>query len=218
MNKETQLRALRPSRKKIKTAINCAAEIIQAGRRFSGKRTAYLRRGKTRSCGDCDALPRLEGTRRLDLTGQRFGKLTALEPVGQGPGGTYKWRCRCDCGRECAAAVANLRNGHTRSCGCESRPPRVHNIEGTCVEVIRSETLRSNNTSGATGVDWLPGLGRWRAVLCFKGERHYLGLYQRFEDAVQARKEAEAKYFGSFLAEYDAGAFARPEKSGVIAP
>lgn len=173
---------------------DCGAETVV--------RTAYLRRGKARSCG-CDAeSPKLAGSACFDLTGMRFGKLTALEPLGKS-GRTYKWRCRCDCGGECAAAVANLRNGHTRSCGCESRAPRVHNVEGTCVEVIRSNRLRVNNTSGAVGVERYRE-SCWRASICFKGERHYLGLFSRFEDAVQARKEAEEKYFGAFLADYDA--------------
>ena len=84
-------------------------------------RTCYLRKGKTHSCG-CDFREnRLDGTNRLDLTGQRFGKLTAVESLERGPGRNYRWRCVCDCGGECAVTVANLRNGHTRSCGCESR-------------------------------------------------------------------------------------------------
>jgi len=33
----------------------------------------------------------------LDLTGQRFGKLTVIEPTQQH--GRLVWRCKCDCGR-----------------------------------------------------------------------------------------------------------------------
>ena len=51
--------------------------------------------------------------RRLDLTGQRFGKLTAIEYVGN-----KKWRCICDCGKTIVARTAGLRNGETKSCGC----------------------------------------------------------------------------------------------------
>ena len=168
-------------------------------------RTCYLRKGTTHSCG-CDFREkRLEGTNRLDLTGQRFGRLTAVKPLGKS-GQTYKWLCRCDCGNECAVAVANLRNGHSQSCGCANGNAleHVHYVDGTCVELIRNNPIRSNNTSGCTGVVWRRSLGRWSADIGFKGERHFLGLYDSFEDAVRARKEAEAKYFGSFLATYDA--------------
>lgn len=52
-----------------------------------------------------------------DLTGQRFGRLTVLEPV-TGRGRT-KWRCRCDCGRTTVVGSAHhLTSGNTKSCGC----------------------------------------------------------------------------------------------------
>ena len=165
-------------------------------------RTCYLRKGTTHSCG-CDFREdRLEGSKRLDLTGQRFGKLTAVEPLGK-TGDAYKWRCRCDCGGECEVAVANLRNGHTQSCGCTGGTPNITLVDGTCIELIRNNTIRSNNSSGVTGVVWQKRARRWRAEIGFKRKRYFLGLYDSFDDAVKARKNAEAKYFGSFLAEYD---------------
>lgn len=33
-----------------------------------------------------------------DLTGQRFGLLTVLEPAEIGKRGVKRWLCRCDCG------------------------------------------------------------------------------------------------------------------------
>ena len=55
----------------------------------------------------------------IDLTGQRFGKLTVLEKSTLNNGHTNaNWRCRCDCGNEKIARAASLRSGATRSCGC----------------------------------------------------------------------------------------------------
>lgn len=48
-----------------------------------------------------------------DLTGQRFGRLTALEYVG----GRY-WLCRCDCGNSHRVHGSNLVGGLVKSCGC----------------------------------------------------------------------------------------------------
>jgi len=57
-----------------------------------------------------------------DLRGQRFGRLTAIECVGdKGTGGVGRklyWRCKCDCGNECIAQCNNLTRGGTTSCGC----------------------------------------------------------------------------------------------------
>ena len=149
--------------------------------------------------------------KKLDLTGQRFGKLTVLAPA-ENIGTRTAWLCRCDCGRETVVATMRLRDGHRTSCGCDKenfgKPPAeigrasLTYVDGTCVEMIRASTKRCNNTSGVPGVDWMIRKRRWRATICFKGKRHYLGSYGKFEDAVQARKQAEADLYQPFLEEY----------------
>ena len=52
----------------------------------------------------------------IDLEGQRFGRLVAIEKVnGTKP---LKWLCKCDCGNLKSVRSCDLRSGHTRSCGC----------------------------------------------------------------------------------------------------
>lgn len=53
-------------------------------------------------------------SRFIDLTGQRFGKLTVLNRVGDK--GSV-WHCKCDCGRETTVLGGNLREGKSTSCG-----------------------------------------------------------------------------------------------------
>jgi hypothetical protein len=60
----------------------------------------------------------------IDLAGQRFGRLTALEPTRRPRADGYHavyWLCRCDCGADVTVAARHLGNGHTRSCGCLMR-------------------------------------------------------------------------------------------------
>jgi hypothetical protein len=52
-----------------------------------------------------------------DLTGRAFDRLAVIDYAGA-RGGHQFWRCRCSCGRTCAATANNLLRGHTRSCGC----------------------------------------------------------------------------------------------------
>ena len=66
----------------------------------------------TQSCG-C--------LRRIDLTNQLFGRLTALRDVGQTKSGNVLWRCRCQCGNITTVAFSKLTSGHTKSCGCLQR-------------------------------------------------------------------------------------------------
>lgn len=58
--------------------------------------------------------------------------------------------------------------------------------------------LRSNNTSGVTGVYWIKSRNKWRASICLNGKNKYLGHFSDFNDAVTIRKQAEKKYFGEF--------------------
>ena len=58
-----------------------------------------------------------------DLRGQRFGRLTALEPTDRRSRGCLVWRCRCDCGAEVEVESRRLKPGAMLSCGCKEKPP-----------------------------------------------------------------------------------------------
>src|SRR5215831_16578997 len=57
-------------------------------------------------------------TRFKNLTGQKFGRLTALRPVGKDAGRNVLWLCHCDCGKEMVTRGFALGMGRTTSCGC----------------------------------------------------------------------------------------------------
>ncbi len=142
--------------------------------------------------------------KKLELTGQHYGHLTVLGPA-ENIGTRTAWHCRCDCGRETVVRTNRLRSGHTTSCGCLGPGAGLMSltyIDGTCVEMLRAKTVRKNNTSGVPGVDWWAAKQRWRASICFKGKRYYLGCYARFEDAVQARKRGEERLHDEFVREF----------------
>jgi hypothetical protein len=59
-----------------------------------------------------------------DLTGQRFGRLVALERISPPGVGPVLWRTRCDCGTERVERTMRLCSGDTVSCGCLARERR----------------------------------------------------------------------------------------------
>lgn len=63
--------------------------------------------------------------RKVDLAGQRFGRLTVIEEAGRDKQRNALWKCKCDCGNECVVSSNNLRRGHTTSCGCFNRERSV---------------------------------------------------------------------------------------------
>ena len=56
--------------------------------------------------------------------------------------------------------------------------------------------LRKDNTSSVKGVYY--SNNKWVASIQVNKKRIYLGSFDKFEDAVRVRKEAENKYFGEF--------------------
>lgn len=54
----------------------------------------------------------------IDLTGQRFGRLTVLFKSRTSKDGGIIWVCKCDCDKKVEVKSGNLRSGHTSSCGC----------------------------------------------------------------------------------------------------
>lgn len=87
----------------------------------------------------------------IDLTGQRFGRLSVLRKIGNDKHGISQWDCVCDCGRSTIASLSNLRNGNTTSCGCYGRERKrdankTHGMTGTRLHRIwKSMKTRCEN-------------------------------------------------------------------------
>lgn len=57
-------------------------------------------------------------TMRIDISGQRFGRLITIKRLIPSGETRNKWLCQCDCGNKCLATTSDLRRGKTKSCGC----------------------------------------------------------------------------------------------------
>ena len=58
--------------------------------------------------------------RCVDLTGQKFGKLTVIKKEKSSADGDSKWLCECECGNSIIMRGASLRKTAVipKSCGC----------------------------------------------------------------------------------------------------
>ena len=81
--------------------------------------------------------------RAIDLSGQRFGRLTVMERAGKGAQGKARWLCRCDCGNHMVTRSDCLRgqNG-TSSCGCISIEQRPSMRAKALASVLRHGACR----------------------------------------------------------------------------
>lgn len=57
-------------------------------------------------------------SKRKDLTGQKFGKLTVLRYSHTNHNGVVYYECKCECGNTKVIGGNNLKNNTTKSCGC----------------------------------------------------------------------------------------------------
>ena len=80
--------------------------------------TKKLMRGTVTDCGCIQRTTVANGPIAEDITGQRFGKLTAASKE-ESKGGKTRWLCICDCGKPKVAFTSMLKSGHTWHCGCE---------------------------------------------------------------------------------------------------
>lgn len=151
-----------------------------------------------------------------DLTGKRFGRLTVIKDTGKRKHRNVVWLCKCDCGNFKEIKAEHLRYERTVSCGCFNREQasvRGKNIaekkiyETDLVEDTRlgllTQKISKRNTSGFKGVSWSTRDKRWLSYIRFQKKRHYLGSFTNKQDAINARKEAEKKYFKPILEKYN---------------
>jgi hypothetical protein len=92
-----------------------------------------------------------------DLSGQKFGRLTAISisRIENYKGGTKHryYKCRCDCGKIIEVQSYSLTNGNTKSCGCFQREKcgdtfRKHGGMGTRLyNIWKGMKKRCNNSN-----------------------------------------------------------------------
>ena len=117
---------------------------------------------------------------------------------------------RCDCGNLTYKTVNALKSGRVLSCGCKYRETRSETVkhrrdmvEGTNVSnIVVSKHLRSNNTSGHTGVGLDRRTGKWYAYINFQKKHYNLGLHKDKSAAIRARRAAEARLHDPVILEY----------------
>lgn len=77
----------------------------------------------------------------IDISGQRFGRWTALRRIPPAKPGGCKWVCQCDCGAEREVYLSHLRRGASRSCGCFAVEAHTRHGEANTVLYRRHKAM-----------------------------------------------------------------------------
>lgn len=149
----------------------------------------------------------------IDLTGTKIGMLSIMERKKEN--NRIYYLCKCDCGNIKNISSYLLTSGRVRSCGCLQKEWAIkqgNNIgdmfvknyikDETNIKAISRIKPMAHNTSGHSGVKWDKEREKWIAEIRFKNKIYYLGRYEKKEDAIKAREEAEEKFHKEFLKNY----------------
>lgn len=143
------------------------------------------------------------GPKAQPLTGQTFGRITVLGPVGRTADNRYViYLCQCSCGTLKEIRGCNLRYGHTRSCGCLSlellsERARVH---GRCTEGAyqswRKMKYRCRNSDdpaypryGGRGIDYCDAWESFEQFYADMGDRPAGTSIERIDNSKGYYKE-----------------------------
>ncbi len=138
-------------------------------------------------------------SKRLDLTGKVFGKLTVLDFSHAENGYTY-WNCKCECGNEKIIRGIYLTDKRRpiKSCGClvkEKSPKNLedyrcgtHNMSKTkFYNVWNSMVMRCNNPNSKAykryGARGIKVCARWR-----KFNNFYEDMFQKYEQGLSIER------------------------------
>lgn len=153
----------------------------------------------------------------IDLTGKKFSKLLVLgvdskKQVIHANGkkkNIYYWKCKCDCGKEVIRTARGLKSGATKSCGCNKDYKKLIEYnkktifkEGTNLALL-NKAINKNSITKVRGVVFSKEKNKYVASIGFKGKVYNLGSYTNVEDAINAREEAEKKYYKPILEKYN---------------
>jgi hypothetical protein len=88
--------------------------------------------------------------------------------------------------------INGLQVDHIDGNGLNNRSDNLRLV--TQQENLKNQKLRSDNDSGYQGVGWHKPRQKWRAYITVDGKLEHLGLFDKLEDAIAARQQAEIKY------------------------
>ena len=134
-----------------------------------------------------------------DLTGQRYGRLTAQHRAERAKNGNIMWLCLCDCGNTALVTAHCLRSGHTQSCGCYQKEragdsnrkhgrtkSRLHNEWLSMKARCYNKNNKRYNRYGERGIEvcqeWLDSFEAFRDWALANGYQDDLTLDRRDND------------------------------------
>ncbi|MEK2534372.1 hypothetical protein WN873_02115 [Tetragenococcus halophilus] len=206
-------RVLRPSDGK-KYYYDC--ECLKCGKIYQVYQNT-LKNGKGKMCRACAGKERAEEQREIhqEIIGKQFGRLTVTGWT-KGKKNRTVYTCDCACGNKTTVGYNELVTGKKSSCGCLRKDEAIKRIEQTYEPMYKKQKeaqidgtiayeldakVSKNSKTGINGVS-KTNKGKYRAYINLARKQYHLGIFETLEEAKQARKEAEKKFYEPILKKY----------------
>ncbi len=129
------------------------------------------------------------GRQVIDISGQRFGRLVAVQFVAVNSDGKAEWDCQCDCGNTVTTTSDRLRHGGKDHCGCLSVEREASRAEQFSDLYASKHNWIGHEVGLLSVVDLEPfqpgSRGRWRCV-CECGGQRFLSAAKLASGAVKS--------------------------------
>ncbi len=158
-----------------------------------------------------------------DLSNRKIGKLQVIEPVNYNlETKQVIYKCKCDCGNDCDIEAISLKIVLAPNCGCipEGNAPTIResHMFSNDQKIMKSRENKSisksiKQKSNHVGVS--KQHGKFFANITIDNKMIFLGRFEKEEDAIKARKDAEIKYKEKILGSYTKRKTFYTEQKGV---
>lgn len=176
-------------------------ECLLCGTHFvAGGQVIHNLESEEKACPECNRLKKLWDLSRPYI-GKSFNGVEVMAPY-TGPKkkrGLYVI-ARCSCGTFFTTYMHSLLTGGTKTCGhnrikCLEKGQGAIAFAGTSIPSITgTRALNKNNETGYTGISQMPN-GRYRVALVLQRRQIHIGTFKNLQDAIDARKDAEKRYY-----------------------
>jgi len=135
---------------------------------------------------------------KLDLSGEKFGRLTVISFSHKDKYTKTYWRCKCECGNEFTVRCSSLKCNITKSCGCLQKqnagPKPIHNLHKSSIyRIWQSMVQRCTNPNN----DRFKGYMGRGITVCNKWLK-FVGFYEDMGDRPEGmtldRKDNDGNY------------------------
>lgn len=132
--------------------------------------------------------------KRLDIVGQRFGKLMVLENLHSNKDGLLLVKCKCDCGNEKIVSASRIKRGDFKSCGCNQFPTTTKSYRNhPLYDVWKGMIARCENKNHVAYKNY----GGRGVIVCKEWRKDFLSFYtwaidNGWEQGLQIDKDIKA--------------------------